>query len=116
MTTISSFRSTAGAALVSAEVVLVRSLRSDMVLSSMVVVAGMFPGHRVLVLTDAGVDCFDLRANTRCSADTLPPRERMGSGCRGSCGSFLPIRSCTIYSDTSYKYSREPNVKPSDLI
>src|SRR5712691_8067168 len=54
MTTISSFRSTAGAALVSAEVVLVRSLRSDMVLSLMVVVAGMFPGHRVLVLTDAG--------------------------------------------------------------
>jgi hypothetical protein len=24
-----------------------------------------------------GVDCFDRRANTLCSADTLPRRERM---------------------------------------
>jgi hypothetical protein len=47
------------AAVVSAEVVLVRSLRSDMVLSLMVVVAGMFPRRRVLVVTGAEVDCFD---------------------------------------------------------
>jgi hypothetical protein len=49
MTTISSLRSTAGAALVSAEVVEVLSLRSDMVLSLLLGWPSMFPAAVVLV-------------------------------------------------------------------
>jgi hypothetical protein len=43
-----------------------------MVLSLLVVVAEMFPANR-----GSRVDCFDRRANTLCSGDTLPRREGM---------------------------------------
>jgi hypothetical protein len=64
-----------------------------MVLSSMVVVARIFPEHRVLVLMGAEVDCFDLRANIRCSPDTLPRRARMSA----AWGFALPRRSSFFF-------------------